>query len=522
MNKFYSFILSVAILSSVIFLPVSQVYGQLEEDITIIDVGGSPAEMTLVNGDLYVSDPEEGRIIIIDGKTNEVKDTIPAQKGIDILKHVEGTNKIYATVFETPVILVINIDDKKLEKTIDFPESVMTLWSKSDKPYGQREYTSYQTSGVGMDYDPNDKMLYVSNFDGHSLEVIDTTTDEYARTIDNILSPVHTIIDAQTNTMLVLQYHENQISFVDLTDDKVTTEIDTGFAPANVALDTHHRKAYVTHHASPHIAVIDIDEQTIVKKIKIPSPAHAIGIDDDDEIIYATYMPDSPTTQEAHKNQVALIDGLSDRLLASLDIESNPYNILIDTENQKGYATIIKSGTVTTAYLETGEFERVEFEERTLAGIEDADETITSATEEEEDVSDSVNTDGDNGGGGCLIATAAYGSEMSPQVQFLREIRDGKVMSTDSGASFMTGFNSLYYSFSPYIADYQRENPVFKEIVKAGITPMLVSLNVMSLADSEEEILGYGIGVILMNLGMYIAAPALIGIRTYSFLKSRK
>ncbi|MDH3656852.1 MAG: Ig domain-containing protein [Nitrosopumilus sp.] len=115
-----------------------------------------------------------------------------------------------------------------------------------------------------------------------------------------------------------------------------------------------------------------------------------------------------------------------------------------------------------------------------------------------------------NEGGGCLIATATYGSEMAPQVQYLREIRDGKVMSTESGISFMTGFNSLYYSFSPYIADYERENPVFKEMVKVGITPLLSSLSVMSLADSEEEILGYGIGVILMNLGMYVAAPAML------------
>ena len=517
--RFYLFFLSLIILSSVIILPISQVYGQLEEDITTIEVGGSPAEMTLVNGDLYVSDPEEGRIIIIDGKTNEVKDTIPAQKGIDILKHVEGTNKIYATVFETPVILVINIEDKKIEKTIDFPESVMTLWSKSDKPYGQREYTNYQTSGVGMDYDPNDKMLYVSNFDGHSLEVIDTITDEYARTIKNILSPVHIIIDAQTNTMLVLQYHENQISFVDLTDDKVMKEIDTGFAPANVALDTHHRKAYVTHHASPHIAVIDIDEQTLIKKIKIHSPAHAIGIDDNDEIIYATYMPDSPTTQQAYKNQVAIIDGLSDKLLASLDIESNPYNILIDTENQKGYATIIKSGIVATAYLETGEFERVEFEERTLAGIEDADEDITSAVE---DVS--VESETANGGGGCLIATAAYGSELAPQVQFLREIRDDTVMSTASGAAFMTGFNQLYYSFSPTIADMERENPLFQETVRAFITPMISTLSIMTLADngSEMEVLGLGISIIALNLGIYIAAPTAVGLAVSKHLKSKK
>ncbi len=113
-------------------------------------------------------------------------------------------------------------------------------------------------------------------------------------------------------------------------------------------------------------------------------------------------------------------------------------------------------------------------------------------------------------GGGCLIATAAYGSEMAPQVQFLREIRDNQLMNTDSGISFMTGFNQLYYSFSPYIADIERENPVFKEFVKIGITPMLLSLSIMTFAESEHEILGFGIGVILINIGMYFVLPFIV------------
>ena len=115
-----------------------------------------------------------------------------------------------------------------------------------------------------------------------------------------------------------------------------------------------------------------------------------------------------------------------------------------------------------------------------------------------------------NSKGGCLIATATYGSELAPQVQFLREIRDNKVMSTGLGTSFMTGFNQLYYSFSPTIADMERNNPVFKEIVKIGITPMISSLSIMSAAESEQEILGYGIGVILLNIGMYFVAPAML------------
>ena len=115
-------------------------------------------------------------------------------------------------------------------------------------------------------------------------------------------------------------------------------------------------------------------------------------------------------------------------------------------------------------------------------------------------------------GGGCLIATAAYGNEMAPQVQFLREIRDGKIMATESGTAFMTGFNQFYYSFSPAIADYERENIAFKEAVKITITPMLTSLAILNYVDidSEEEMLGYGIGIILLNIGMYFVAPAIV------------
>ena len=113
-------------------------------------------------------------------------------------------------------------------------------------------------------------------------------------------------------------------------------------------------------------------------------------------------------------------------------------------------------------------------------------------------------------GGGCLIATAAFGSEMAPQVQFLREIRDNTVMSTQSGTAFMTGFNQFYYSFSPAVADYERENPVFKEAVKVTLTPMLTSLTLLNYVevDTEEEMLGYGISIILLNIGMYFVAPA--------------
>lgn len=123
--------------------------------------------------------------------------------------------------------------------------------------------------------------------------------------------------------------------------------------------------------------------------------------------------------------------------------------------------------------------------------------------------------------GGCLIATATFGSEMAPQVQFLREIRDNTVLQTESGTSFMTGFNQFYYSFSPAIADYERENPAFKEAVKIALTPLLTSLTLLQYVDidSESEMLGYGISIILLNIGMYFIAPAVLITKIRSFYK---
>jgi hypothetical protein len=98
---------------------------------------------------------------------------------------------------------------------------------------------------------------------------------------------------------------------------------------------------------------------------------------------------------------------------------------------------------------------------------------------------------------------------MSSQVQKLREIRDNKLLQTQSGHAFIVAFNDFYYSFSPQIADYERENQYFKEVVKIAITPMISSLSILNHVDldSEVQVLGYGISLILLNVGMYVVAP---------------
>lgn len=111
---------------------------------------------------------------------------------------------------------------------------------------------------------------------------------------------------------------------------------------------------------------------------------------------------------------------------------------------------------------------------------------------------------------GCLIATAAFGSEFAPQVQRLREFRDGIAMKTFAGSSFMSAFNGWYYSFSPSVAEYERTSPWARELVRLTIQPLLMILDASKSLHSALSILGISSESAVVATGMM--ASTLIGL----------
>ncbi|AIC15612.1 CFI-box-CTERM domain-containing protein [Nitrososphaera viennensis] len=117
---------------------------------------------------------------------------------------------------------------------------------------------------------------------------------------------------------------------------------------------------------------------------------------------------------------------------------------------------------------------------------------------------------------GCLIATAAFGSELTPQVQFLRGFRDNHILSTAAGSGFMNVFNSWYYSFSPSVADYERSNPWAQATIKAAIYPLLGILQVaekgygMSAGEGGAVVAGFAASTLI---GAVYLSPAAVALR---------
>jgi peptide/nickel transport system substrate-binding protein len=95
---------------------------------------------------------------------------------------------------------------------------------------------------------------------------------------------------------------------------------------------------------------------------------------------------------------------------------------------------------------------------------------------------------------GCLIATAAFGSELTSQVQYLRTFRENYILSTASGSAFMNTFNSAYYSFSPQVAGYERDQPWLQATVKAALYPLF---GILTVAERAHAAVGGEAGAIM-------------------------
>jgi len=92
-------------------------------------------------------------------------------------------------------------------------------------------------------------------------------------------------------------------------------------------------------------------------------------------------------------------------------------------------------------------------------------------------------------GGGCFIATVAFGSYLHPYVQALRDFRDKILLKNRAGQKFV----EAYYRFSPPVADFLRHHENLKSVVRLFLIP-LVGMSLLSLKLGFTFSLGILIG----------------------------
>jgi hypothetical protein len=75
-------------------------------------------------------------------------------------------------------------------------------------------------------------------------------------------------------------------------------------------------------------------------------------------------------------------------------------------------------------------------------------------------------------GGGCFIATAAYGSDTAREIDILREFRDTILLPNSLGARLV----SFYYRTSPPIANFISRHEFLRTAVRVGFVDPIVKI----------------------------------------------
>ena len=311
-----------------------------------IPVSDDPMDMSLTDDFLYVSSFQYPHIDIIDIEKNENVDFITtSSSGIMAIEAVPEKNKIYAAPFESGAIDVYDLNTKRTIKTITLPKSEISIPTSSNQPYGQRSNVHFVTGGWSLDYNPTKELLYVADYNSNTIHVIDGKTDEVIQTIDVARHPFTVRADPISNVVIVVSLAGNEITFLeDVTGEysvkpihEITKTIIVSGGPWGLELDPLHHLAYVTNRGCECITVINTLEKEITGKIPLGDKAKAIAVDTKDHKIFVSYLT---------QNKLVKIDGQTNEILSRLNLQSHPWQMVVDSNTQKLYSTLKSQDSV--------------------------------------------------------------------------------------------------------------------------------------------------------------------------------
>jgi hypothetical protein len=122
--------------------------------------------------------------------------------------------------------------------------------------------------------------------------------------------------------------------------------------------------------------------------------------------------------------------------------------------------TVNNGDTVTVQLASSGNYSTKTEATLTIGGVSDTFSVTTQAA---------AASGGSGDGGGCFIATAAFGSALAGQVEILRQFRDRYLLTNAFGRKFV----AWYYRVGPGAASYIKGKPLAKAAVRVALYPLI-------------------------------------------------
>jgi len=131
---------------------------------------------------------------------------------------------------------------------------------------------------------------------------------------------------------------------------------------------------------------------------------------------------------------------------------------------------------------------------------------------------------------GCVIVTAAYGSELAPEVVYMRYVRDRLIGSTPTGRTLVKAFNAFYYTWSPTLAGWIAGSASLRAIFHILLLPLVGIIHITALAftattsmvgnTDAASIIAF-LAAAVMTLSTYVGLPVAAAMKLRRAIKTK-
>jgi len=425
---------------------------------------------------LYVTNGAAG-ISVIDAGTAVVKDVITVSAGggstlnpRGLAISPDGRHLFVSDNQDGGAVSVIDIATKTIVTSYARGTGWMPL-GVAVHPDGQRAYFAFaDTTSSGLDE--------VRVFDTIAMAPTATAIPVGAR-------PTAVAVTPDGAKVYVSNYLGNSVSVIDAGTNVVTTTVAVGLAPAGIAISPDATQVYVVNQGSNYVNVINVALDSLAgSPLSVGNGPESIAISPDGQRAYVTNATDGTVT-ELGGPKILTIAKIGTGIGT---VTSSPPGIACGATCQAQFP-FNTALTLTAAAASGSVFVGWGADCSGSTVTMDANKSCTVTFNAVTPPSSSYSA----GGGGCFIATAAYGSDMAEDVVTLRRFRDDHLMKSEIGR----GLVHLYYRYSPPLADYIRERDSLRAATRWALWPVVA---VVKHPESSAAIMLLMLGLVIVRV----------------------
>ncbi len=193
----------------------------------------------------YISDSTYGNIREYSAETFELTRTFDLEQGVFGFTLTNAGDKIFANNQAASTVTVIDLKSGNVEKVIE----------------------GFSQPRQGIIVDSNDEFVYVTNFEGDDVRVVNTKTLEIEKTLKGIPSVRAISVDKEGKYLYGASSSENSINVVDIETGELVKSIPVGEEPYGAALSPDQKLILTGEKVSNQVSVINTDTLEVTSTI---------------------------------------------------------------------------------------------------------------------------------------------------------------------------------------------------------------------------------------------------------------